>query len=588
MKQDNTKKKFRVSFKDAHPDKAKYWDFTKNKLNPDQVSKVDEREFWFLCEANHPFSLLPKSINRYGSWCNTCFKLAKSEEPRKFSVSFKDAHPIKANYWDHNKNQCGPDDIGQWDPRKFWFICDNDHPFDQKLRAISGLERWCRFCENQEATYENSIACTHPEIARQWHPTKNKKTASEVSIGSNTKYWWLCPEGPDHETETKPNVRIRNGCSVCSGHTVVFSTSLAGTFPELLNEIDFEKTDVDPKEIYYQTTAKLPWKCIRCSHKWTVPVRARTYTKSGCRKCSSQTSMPELRIFTELQSLFPDAERRSKLDGKEADIYIPSLKTVIEYDGNYYHKNLDAKDKEKTKIFEALGLTLIRVREEPLACSKLDVQVPKRLAKLEPSHVRQVLDNIEIDNPSISDIAKGYADKNEFVADEEYRRLISYLPAPPPEESLAEKKPELAKEWNYEKNHPLTPEMFYPRSGSCVWWICHKDHEWDATIDKRSGGKNDDGRNCPYCSNRRVGYGNSLADAYPEVAKWWFQPLNKEVTPSDITYASGRRSWFTCKNNHVRERAVVDLTTGEKKCGHCPGKGRGRKYTRPKELDGIE
>jgi hypothetical protein len=586
MKQDNTKKKFRVSFKDAHPDKAKYWDFTKNKLNPDQVSKVDEREFWFICEANHPFSLLPKSINRYESWCTTCKNLDK---PLEFTTSFQAAEPVKAAYWDFDKNTCSPHEVGMWDQTNRYFICSKGHRWYRKPRSISAKPTkdegtWCKKCN----IYKNSLAVKMPELAKQWH-IKNKRTAEEVKHKSNKDVWWQCPKGEDHEWEASPSQRHHSpGCSVCRGLTVVFSNSLAGTFPELLNEIDFDKTDVDPKKLYYQTTAELPWKCIRCSHEWTVPVRSRTYTKTGCEKCSSQTSMPELRIFTELQSLFPDAERRSKLDGKEADIYIPSLKTVIEYDGNYYHKNLDAKDKEKTKIFEALGLTLIRVREEPLACSKLDVQVPKRLAKLEPSHVRQVLDNIEIDNPSISDIAKGYADKNEFVADEEYRRLISYLPAPPPEESLAEKKPELAKEWNYEKNHPLTPEMFYPRSGSRVWWICHKGHEYDATIDKRSGGKITKSRGCPYCRGLRIGYGNSLADSYPEVAKWWFQPLNEGVTPSDVVFGSGERHWFTCENNHVRKRSVKDLTTGGAKCGHCPGRGRGRKYTRPKELDEIK
>ena len=587
MKQDNIKKKFKVSFAEAHPTKAKYWDYTKNTLNPDEISKADERACWFICEANHPFSLLPKSISRYGSWCTTFDRLKKSKQPPKFSVSFKDAHPIKAKYWDYNENECGPDNIGQWDSRKFWFICENGHQFDQKPSAISGLERWCRFCENQEVPYEASIASTHPEIAKQWHPTKNKKTSSEVSIGSSTLYWWLCPKGSDHEWEATPHSLKRNGCSVCSGHTVVFSTSLAGKFPELIKEIDVKKTNIDPKKIYHQSTELLPWKCPRCSHEWSVPVRARTYAKTGCGKCSTQTSMPELRVFTELQHLFPDAQRRSKLDGKEADIYIPSLQTVVEYDGSYYHKNLENEDSKKTEIFNNLGLTVIRAREEPLHCSELDVQVPKRLSKLESSHIMEILKLFEISDPNISDIVESYSENDGFVADEEYRRLISYLPAPPPEESLAEKKPELAKEWHYEKNHPLTPEMFYPRSGSRVRWICHKGCEWDATIDKRTGGKNMKSRGCPYCGGQRVGYGNSLADSYPEVAKWWFQPLNKEVTPSDIVFGSGKRYWFTCENNHIRERAVVDLTTGGRKCGHCPGRGRGRKYTRPKELDDI-
>ena len=587
MKQDKIKKKFRVSFKDAHPDKAKYWDYAKNILNPDEISKWDERAFSFICEHNHePFTLSPKAIGRHGSWCNPCKKVTK---PLEFTISFQEAEPIKSTYWDDEKNTCGPDEVGMWDSTIRHFICRKGHAWSRKPKSISSKPTkdegsWCTKC----TVYDKSIAVKIPELAEQWHP-KNKKSPEEVTYRSNKNFWWKCPEGEDHEWESSPSKRYQApGCSICRGLTVVFSNSLAGTFPELLNEIDFDKTDVDPKEIYYQTTAKLPWKCIRCSHKWAVPVRARTYMKSGCEKCSTQTSMPELRVFTELQHLFPDAERRSKLGGKEADVYIPSLKAVVEYDGSYYHKNLENEDNKKTAIFNNLGLTVIRAREEPLDCSELDVQVPKRLSKLESSHIMEILKLIEIANPTISDIVESYSENDSFVADEEYRRLISYLPAPPPEESLAEKKPELTKEWNYEKNHPLTPEMFYPRSGSRVWWICQKDHEWDATIDKRSGGKNDDGRNCPYCSNRRVGYGNSLADAYPEVAKWWFQPLNKEVTPSDITYASGRRSWFTCKNNHVRKRRVVDLTTEVRKCGHCPGRGRGRKYTRPKELDGIE
>jgi len=108
MKQDNLKKKFKVSFAEAHPTKANRWDYAKNTLNPDEISKWDERECWFICDANHPFSLTLKSVSRYGSWCTTCDRLKKSKQPPKFSVSFKDAHPIKAKYWDYNKNQCGP------------------------------------------------------------------------------------------------------------------------------------------------------------------------------------------------------------------------------------------------------------------------------------------------------------------------------------------------------------------------------------------------------------------------------------------------------------------------------------------------
>jgi len=47
-----------------------------------------------------------------------------------------------------------------------------------------------------------SLAETHPELAKQWHPSKNGELSPEkVSKGSNKKVWWKCPEGDDHEWE---------------------------------------------------------------------------------------------------------------------------------------------------------------------------------------------------------------------------------------------------------------------------------------------------------------------------------------------------------------------------------------------------
>ena len=59
---------------------------------------------------------------------------------------------------------------------------------------------------------------------------------------------------------------------------------------------------------------------------------------------------------------------------------------------------------------------------------------------------------------------------------------------------LATINPELAKEWNCEKNGNLKPEDFTANSGKKVWWKCEKGHEWKATIANRNRG-----RGCPIC-----------------------------------------------------------------------------------------
>ncbi|MBP3630740.1 MAG: zinc-ribbon domain-containing protein, partial [Clostridia bacterium] len=58
--------------------------------------------------------------------------------------------------------------------------------------------------------------------------------------------------------------------------------------------------------------------------------------------------------------------------------------------------------------------------------------------------------------------------------------------------------PNLASEWNYEKNEELKPEDCTSNSGKKVWWKCIKGHEWQATINSRNKGNG-----CPYCSGRK-------------------------------------------------------------------------------------
>ena len=43
--------------------------------------------------------------------------------------------------------------------------------------------------------------------------------------------------------------------------------------------------------------------------------------------------------------------------------------------------------------------------------------------------------------------------------------------------SLADRNPELAKEWHPIKNGDLTPAQVTPGSGKKVWWICIREHD---------------------------------------------------------------------------------------------------------------
>ena len=52
------------------------------------------------------------------------------------------------------------------------------------------------------------LSVSHPDVAAQWNPERNGEiTASQIVAGSHKKYWWECPEGPDHEWQAAPGDR---------------------------------------------------------------------------------------------------------------------------------------------------------------------------------------------------------------------------------------------------------------------------------------------------------------------------------------------------------------------------------------------
>ena len=58
------------------------------------------------------------------------------------------------------------------------------------------------------------------------------------------------------------------------------------------------------------------------------------------------------------------------------------------------------------------------------------------------------------------------------------------------ESSLLVTHPKLAKEWNYSKNKGLSPDSIFYGTQKSYWWISSKGHEWNASPNNRSRGRN--------------------------------------------------------------------------------------------------
>lgn len=123
--------------------------------------------------------------------------------------------------------------------------------------------------------------------------------------------------------------------------------------------------------------------------------------------------------------------------------------------------------------------------------------------------------------------------------------------------SLAEARPDLAKEWNYEKNGDLRPEDVSCGSNKKVWWKLpydvpddypvehlrgkHFDFEWMAFINDR----NSKNLGCPFLSGQSVWNGfNDLASVRPDLAKQWHLTKNGNLRPTEVAVNSRKKVWW--------------------------------------------
>ena len=129
--------------------------------------------------------------------------------------------------------------------------------------------------------------------------------------------------------------------------------------------------------------------------------------------------------------------------------------------------------------------------------------------------------------------------------------------------SLAEARPDLAKEWNYEKNGDLKPEDVSCGSHKKVWWVQYDkspvtgeviDLEWEASIVGRA--KSNYGN--PIKSGYQVlkGY-NDLATLRPDIASEWNYERNGNLKPDMVTCGSQRKVWWVqYKINDINNKII--------------------------------
>ncbi len=522
-------------------------------LDPKTLTPGSHQKAWWKCSKGHEWQASIDSRSK-GSGCPYCSgRNAVQGENDLVTIN-----PTLAKEWNYDKNgELRPENFTANSGKKVWWKCSKGHEWQAVIYSRNS-DKACPYCAGKKVLQGyNDLATFNPRLAKEWNYERNGELRPEnFTANSNKKVWWICDKG--HEWQAIISHRNNGrGCPYCSGrYAIKGKNDLVTINPNLASEWNYEKNEeLKPEHFMPNSNKKAWWKCAK-GHEWQATIINRN-KGNGCPICNSErsTSFPEYAIVYYLEKYGIKVVHRYKEKGYELDVYIPSKKVAIEYDGGLWHKNRTKKDLEKNLKCKKDGIKLYRIREglSSLNDYSIDYIVDKSKKDLEEI-LQKVLSeiigiNIEFDL------------KNDAIEIENLREYTEK------ENSLLYTNPTLASEWNYEKNGDLKPENFTIGSNKKVWWKCAKGHEWQATITHRSNG-----RGCPYCSNQKVFQGsNDLMTINPKLASEWNYEKNGDLKPENFTIGSNKKVWWICDKGHEWQATINSRTAG-RGCPYCSGR----------------
>lgn len=485
--------------------------------------------------------------------------------------------PDLAAQWDTEKNNgLTPDKVTRYSHRKVWWRCSLGHSWNAAVNNRYQGQN-CPVCSGQKVLPGfNDLATINPKLAKEWNYEKNENLRpTDFTAGALKKVWWKCAEG--HEWEAA--IYSRNddfGCPYCSGRLAIKGeTDLKTLMPDLIREWDFEMNqDIVPEQVTVHSSKSVWWKCSH-GHKW----KARVYSRangSGCPYCAGQKV---LLGFNDLATGYPklvqewDMEKNTPLT--PADVTCSTHRKVWWRDSLGH--GWQATVAERTR--HGTGCPYCAGKKAWPGFNDLLSQNPDLAAEWNYDKNGSLLPQ-EVTIGSHISVWWKCREGHEWQSTIHNRQvngcpicagqqvLIGY-------NDLASQNPDLAVEWDYEKNGNLTPEMVTAGSDCSVWWKCKLGHGWKATIYSRKT------TGCPYCAGTKVLAGfNDLGTKAPWLLESWDYERNINLAPQEVSAMSNRKVWWKCDYGHHWRSTVRSRQSGNG-CPICSGILPSRRYLVP-------
>ena len=202
-----------------------------------------------------------------------------------------------------------PERVSHGSKQKVWWRCQKGHVWRAAIHTRTGSSTGCPVCAGKiPLAGETDLASRFPQLARQWHPTRNGTlTPEQVLPGSHKSVWWLCQKGHVWQAQIKSRT-AGCGCPVCAGRKVQpAENDLTSRFPYLAAQWHPSRNGVlTPEQVSSGSRRKVWWLCQK-GHSWQATIASRTSGGSGCPYCTGKKVLPG---ENDLASRFPELARQ--------------------------------------------------------------------------------------------------------------------------------------------------------------------------------------------------------------------------------------------------------------------------------------
>lgn len=476
-----------------YPEIAAEWDYELNgDILPSHMFVQSDKKVWWKCKnCGQRWNATVGSRTR-GAGC----PYDAGKLPILGMTDLSTLRPDLVEEWDYERNgSLAPSMFCQFSHKKIWWKCKNCGQSWQATIINRAHGTGCPYDAGKlPIPGKTDLATLYPNLEKTWDYERNGNLTPEmVTISSHKKVWWKCKDcGQSWQAIIKSRVR-GNGCPYCARKLAIpGKTDLATLRPDLTEEWDYELNgNLTPEIVTANSVRKVWWRCRKCSQFWKATIFQRTHG-TGCPYDAGRLPIPGK---TDLVTLCPDLAKEWH----------------HERNGNLTPEMVTASSRKKVwwscKNCKQSWAAVINSRTHgngcPYCAGKVPIPGKTDLATLRPDLAEEWHyernDDLTPEMVTVSSHKKVWwkckscgQEWQATIGNRNHKSGCPYDAGRLPvlgKTDLATLRPDLAEEWDYERNINLTPGTVSAFSDKKAWWRCSVcGRNWKARINDRSRG----------------------------------------------------------------------------------------------------